>query len=216
LETAYTALKRRLKVTHLFLVALETAYTEIRETWNVSFPRAVENQLDVMHLPFVHRTTIGRGNRTLVNGPMVKWLDDDSFKVYTFNEVDRGQMPKKPAEIKQIESNFYLEFIFPNVWQNHISEKMRVVAFFVPVTKEKTIIYLRYYIKATGIRSIDMLIAKLGMQFNKVVLHQDKRVVETQDADIIKDRFVQGDLPIIEFRKRVYKEKKLMEFLHGK
>jgi len=42
------------------------AYTEISENWNVSFPRAVENQLDVMHLPFVHRTTIGRGNRTLV------------------------------------------------------------------------------------------------------------------------------------------------------
>ena len=191
------------------------AYTEIREIWNVLFPRAVENQLDVMHLPYVHRTTIGRGNRTLVNGPVVKRLDEDSFVVYIFNEVDSGQIPKKPAEIKELESNVYLEFIFPNVWQNHISENMRVVVFFVPVTNEKTLIYLRYYIRATGIRSIDMLIAKLGMQFNKIVLHQDKRVVETQDKDIRKDKFVQGDLPIIEFRKRLYNEKKLMEFLFG-
>jgi len=188
------------------------AYTEIRETWNVSFPRAVENQLDVMHLPFVHRTTIGRGNRTLVNGPVVKCLDEDSFKVYTFNEVDRGQIPKKPVEIKQIESNFFLEFIFPNIWQNHISENMRVVAFFVPVTKEKTMIYLRYYIKATGIRSIDMLISKLGMQFNKFVLHQDKGVVETQDKDIIKDRFVQGISRLLSLEKGFTERKNSWNF----
>jgi len=85
---------------------------------------------------------------------------------------------------------------------------MRVVAFFVPITKKKTMIYLRYYIKATGIRSIDLLISKLGMQLNKVVLHQDKYVVETQDKEIIKDRFVQGDLPIIESRKKLYRDKK--------
>ncbi|WP_010479684.1 aromatic ring-hydroxylating oxygenase subunit alpha [Thermococcus zilligii] len=191
------------------------ACAEIQETWNVPFPRAVENQLDVMHLPFVHRTTIGRGNRTLVNGPVVKWIDGDSFVFYVFNEVDRGQIAKKPGELEGLESRVYLEFIFPNVWQNHISEKVRVVAFFVPVTKEKTMIYLRFYIKATGIRPLDRLIAKLGMRFNKVVLHQDRRVVETQEWDIRKDSLVQGDLPIMEFRKRLYREKKLVEFLFG-
>lgn len=55
----------------------EFAYAEFRELWRVPFPRAVENQLDVMHLPFVHKTTIGRGNRTLVHGPVVKWIDED-------------------------------------------------------------------------------------------------------------------------------------------
>ncbi len=50
----------------------------MRELWHVPFLRAVENQLDVMHLPFVHKTTIGRGNRTLVNGSVVKWIDGET------------------------------------------------------------------------------------------------------------------------------------------
>ncbi len=188
-------------------------FAQMQEIWHVPFPRAVENQLDVMHLPFVHRTTIGRGNRTLVNGPVVKWIDQDSFFFYVFNEIDRGQVAKKPQELEGTESKVYLEFIFPNVWQNHITESIRVVAFFVPVEKEKTMIYLRFYVKATGAKPIDQLIAKLGMPFNKIVLHQDRRVVQTQQNDIRKDSLVQGDLPIMEFRKRLYAEKKLVEFL---
>ena len=39
------------------------------DRWPVHYSRVIENQLDLAHLPFVHRTTIGRGNRTIVNGP---------------------------------------------------------------------------------------------------------------------------------------------------
>lgn len=191
------------------------AYAEFRELWNVPFPRAVENQLDVMHLPFVHRTTIGRGNRTLVHGPVVKWIDEDSFIFYVFNEVDRGQRVKRPEELSGEESRVYLEFIFPNLWQNHISEGTRVVAFFVPVDRQKTMIYLRFYVKMTGLKPVDSIIARLSMPLNRIILHQDRRVVETQERDIRKDVLVQGDLPIMEFRKRLYKEKKLIDFLFG-
>lgn len=191
------------------------AYAEFRALWNVPFPRAVENQLDVMHLPFVHRTTIGRGNRTLVHGPVVKWIDEDSFIFYVFNEVDRGQRVKRPEELSGEESRVYLEFIFPNLWQNHISEGTRVVAFFVPVDRQKTMIYLRFYVKMTGLKPVDSIIARLSMPLNRIILHQDRRVVETQERDIRKDVLVQGDLPIMEFRKRLYKEKKLIDFLFG-
>jgi phenylpropionate dioxygenase-like ring-hydroxylating dioxygenase large terminal subunit len=60
----------------------------------VNYTRAIENQLDVSNLPFVHRTTIGRGNRTLVNGPIVE-LEGDVLNVWVSNEVDMGQIPKK-------------------------------------------------------------------------------------------------------------------------
>ena len=40
----------------------------------------IENQLDVVHLPFVHPNTIGRGHKTLVNGPVTKW-DDETLNV---------------------------------------------------------------------------------------------------------------------------------------
>ncbi|MGJ8454479.1 Rieske 2Fe-2S domain-containing protein [Pseudothermotoga sp. U03pept] len=192
------------------------AYAEFKELWRVPYPRAVENQLDVMHLPFIHKTTIGRGNRTLVNGPVVKWIDENEFFFYVFNEIDNGQKVKKPEELNIDLSRVYLEFIFPNTWQNHITNSIRVVAFFVPVDESKTMIYLRFYVRATKIKWLDKLIATTGMPFNKKVLHQDKRVVETQEHDIRRDMLVQGDLPITEFRKRFFKEKNFAEFFYGR
>jgi len=90
-----------------------------------------------------------------------------------------------------------------------------VVAFFVPVDRQKTMIYLRFYVKMTGLKPVDSIIARLSMPLNRIILHQDRRVVETQERDIRKDVLVQGDLPIMEFRKRLYKEKKLIDFLFG-
>ncbi len=47
-------------------------YSTLKDHWANHYSRAIENQLDVVHLPFVHASTIGRGNRTLVNGPIAK------------------------------------------------------------------------------------------------------------------------------------------------
>jgi len=46
-------------------------WSEMEDHWNAHYSRCIENQLDVVHLPFVHYNTIGRGNKTLVNGPKV-------------------------------------------------------------------------------------------------------------------------------------------------
>jgi len=69
------------------------SFSTIKETWEVNYTRAIENQLDVSHLPFVHRTTKGKCNRTLVNGPIVE-LEGDVLNVWVCNEVDMGQIPK--------------------------------------------------------------------------------------------------------------------------
>lgn len=47
----------------------EFQYGEIVDYWSVHYSRVIENQLDVIHLPFVHKNTIGRGNKTVVDGP---------------------------------------------------------------------------------------------------------------------------------------------------
>ncbi len=66
----------------------------VEDTWNVDYSRVIENQQDVSHLAFVHHNTIGRGNKTLCNGPKVVWLDNDTMQTSADNEVDYGQMPK--------------------------------------------------------------------------------------------------------------------------
>ena len=53
-------------------------YDHMEDTWQVDYSRVIENQLDVSHLAFVHRTTIGRGNKTISHGPKVVWLDDNT------------------------------------------------------------------------------------------------------------------------------------------
>lgn len=199
-----------------FFEELKTGFTygEISENWNVHYTRAVENQLDVVHLPFVHKTTIGRGNRTLVNGPVVKW-NDQCMTFYVKNEYDSGQKPQKPGEIADYEKLFHLQLQMPNIWQNIISDKLRVFAAFAPVDEENTRIYLRFYQSFMRVPVLRTLVNALSALTNTVILHQDRRVVLTQlpkkTEFSMKENLVQGDLPILEFRKKRDQLKKQSE-----
>jgi len=182
------------------------SYGKAYDPWDAHYSRVIENQLDVVHLPFVHHNTIGRGDRTLVDGPLVEWVDEDKFFVYVFNRVDDGNPPRKPEELTRPDTEFRLEFIFPNLWQNHISDNMRVVAAFVPVDEEHTILYLRYYQNFVRIPVLRDVFTALAMPFNRFVAHQDRRVVQTQrpkpSALVMGEKLIQGDRPIVEYRRR--------------
>ena len=182
----------------------EYTYDHTEDTWGVHYSRVIENQLDVSHLPFVHRTTIGRGGKTLCNGPKVEWIDDNTLQTSANNEVDTGQIPL--ADKDSIIKSTNLNFKFPNMWLNHVSDKIQILAFFIPVDDEHSIIALRFYNKITGIRAIDKAIAWLGSRANRIVERQDKRIVETQlpkaTALSIGENLVPADKPIIEYRKR--------------
>lgn len=181
------------------------SYGGFSETWNVHYTRAIENQLDVVHLPFVHETTIGRGNNKLVNGPVVKWTDN-LMTFYVKNEKDVGQTPEKPNEITDYERLFSLQFQMPNTWQNRISDSVRILAAFTPVDDENTKIYLRFYQSFIKIPVLKLLVNTSSNFMNKIILHQDRSVVLTQrpiksELDM-GEKLIQGDLPIIEYRKR--------------
>jgi phenylpropionate dioxygenase-like ring-hydroxylating dioxygenase large terminal subunit len=181
------------------------SYSTFKDCWNVHYSRAIENQLDVVHLPFVHRTTIGRGNKTLVNGPVVI-RENQLITFYVYNIEDDGKsVPLKPDEIPDYEKLFHLQFHYPNIWQNFISDKLRIFAAFVPVDDENTIIYVRYYQNIVKIPLLKELFNFLGKISNIVILRQDKRVVITQlpkkSTLKMNERLIMGDKPIIEYRK---------------
>lgn len=180
------------------------AYGEFSESWNVHYSRAIENQLDVVHLPFVHASTIGRGGKSLVNGPVVKW-NGTLMTFYVKNDADCGQIPQKPEEIQNWENLFSLQLLMPNIWQNRISPKLRIMAAFAPVDEENTVIYLRFYHSFMKAPVLKQIMNGLGNAVNRLVLHQDRRVVLTQlpkkSALTMGENLVQGDLPIIEYRK---------------
>ena len=183
------------------------SYTVI-DSWKAHYSRVIENQLDVAHLPFVHHNTIGRGERTLVDGPGIQWIGDRMLYVYVFNRKDDGSRPKKPSEIPvpPKDRTFRLELIMPNIWENRIAEKLRLAAAFVPVDEENTLLYMKTYMPALRIPLIGKLIGWLFGRINKIIAHQDRRVVETQQpkASALKSReqLIQGDLPIVEYRRK--------------
>ncbi len=178
-------------------------YSEILDCWDTHYSRAIENQLDVLHLPFIHRKTIGKGNKTLVNGPKVIF-EDEVLRLSAQNEVDHGQKPLAPEECTYNE-NLHLRFKFPNIWMNHISEKIRVIIYFAPVDDETTHMYIRFYTKLTPIKPINWFIAQIGAYANRKIEEEDKRVVIThsQKASSFKsnEQLLPGDRPIIMYRK---------------
>ncbi len=182
-------------------------YGSARDPWDAHYSRVIENQLDVVHLPFIHRNTIGRGKRTVVDGPVVEWKGDKMLYTYVFNRLDDGTPPRKPGELtaKPVGSQ-RLEFIFPNLWQNYISEKVSILAAFVPVDEEHTILYLRFYQKFMRLPLLGQLVARLAMPMNVHIAHEDRRVVVTQRPKAsglkIGEILIQGDLPIIEYRRK--------------
>ena len=185
----------------------QLSYREIHDPWNAHYSRVIENQLDPVHVPFIHHNTIGRGNRTLVDGPGMVWLDRDRFNIYTHNRLDDGSLPLKPSEFSIPSGpSQKLEFIFPNLWENYITDQLRALIAFVPVDDEHTILYLRSYQKFMTVPVLRNIIDALLIPFNVYVAHQDRVIVETQEPKAsawkMDEQLIRGDHPIIEYRRR--------------
>jgi phenylpropionate dioxygenase-like ring-hydroxylating dioxygenase large terminal subunit len=182
-------------------------YKTLYDPWPAHYSRVIENQLDVVHLPFIHHNTIGRGNRTVVDGPGIEWVDEDTFYVYVYNRTDDGAPPRKPGEVPiPHPGGFRLEFTFPNLWQNRISDDARIVAAFVPVDEAHTLLYLRFYQRFLRLPLLRHLVTWAAMPFNVLVAHQDRRVVITHQPQPsglrIGEKLIQGDRPIVAYRRR--------------
>ena len=191
------------------------SYSTIRDEWHNHYTRCIENQLDVVHVAFVHYNTIGKGNKTLVNGPLVELNEDtNTLKFYVNNVIDNGQKALSESEMKKEDFKYFLYFYFPNIWQNYIFEKMRVFGVFAPVDDENTVIYIRFYQKLVNIPIIKNIVNFIGKKFSAYVLKQDKDVVKTQSSKesylgMKEEKLIPGDMPIIAYRSHRDKLKKL-------
>lgn len=180
-------------------------HASFTDHWTVHYSRAIENQLDVAHLPFVHHNTIGRGGRTLIDGPVTA-LENDRLRVWVYNRKDDGTAPLKPLDIPEPDSPALLHFHFPNLWQNRLAENMRVMLAFVPIDEENTRLYLRFYGRFLRVPVLDKLLCMLSNLGNRIILGQDKRVVLTQQPKrtelAMGEKLFQADRPIVAYRQR--------------
>jgi len=180
-------------------------YKTFKDYWTVHYSRAIENQLDVVHLPFVHYNTIGRGNKTLVDGPKAKLINDE-IHVWVYNKKDDGSIPLKPDEIPEPTYDSIVKFKFPNVWRLAPTPKMNIFLAFVPEDEENTVMYMRFYQGFVKIPLLSHLINAIGVYYSKKILSQDKRVVITQQPKKssykMGENLFQGDYPIVIYRRR--------------
>lgn len=184
-------------------------HTTATDWWHAHYSRAIENQLDVVHLPFVHYNTIGRGGKMVVQGPRFR-VDEfpgghDMISMWFDNEVERGQVARKPNEMPPTERHPQIRFRFPNLWHNWLGDRFHLFLGFAPIDGENTKLYLRTYhaVKTPGIRQVFNLFSNLG---NIFIERQDRRVVVTQRpyrSELrIGEKLIPGDAPVIEYRRR--------------
>ena len=85
-----------------------------------------------------------------------------------------------------------IQFLYPNLWQNWLSDDFRIVIAFAPIDAENTLMYIRSYqrvVKLPVLRELFNWVNALG---NLVIERQDKRVVITQQPKRSDLRIVLG------------------------
>jgi phenylpropionate dioxygenase-like ring-hydroxylating dioxygenase large terminal subunit len=175
--------------------------------WPVHYTRAIENQLDVAHLPFVHRTTIGAGGRNFVDGPYVE-SNQSEIKVWVHNSQDQGQTHRSQAELSEVSKNTVpsLHFIYPGIWKLNIGSKFQNFIAFVPINEKQTRYYLRAYFPIKN-PLLAKLVCSLSGLSNRYILNQDKKVVITQkplnSLDASQERLIGADRAISTYRRRL-------------
>lgn len=188
-------------------------YGTVQARWPVHYTRAIENQLDVAHLPFVHRTTIGAGGRSFVDGPYVESGQEngvEGIKVWVTNAQDHGQEHRSQSELAALAvgQEPSLHFIFPGLWKLNIGAKMKNFIAFVPINERETLYYLRSYHRTQNPVLAKLFETTTGIS-NRFILNQDRRVVVTQrpydSSEASDERMIGADRAISQFR-RLYRQ----------
>jgi phenylpropionate dioxygenase-like ring-hydroxylating dioxygenase large terminal subunit len=148
--------------------------------WPVHYSRVIENQLDTAHLPIVHFNTIGRGHRTVIDGPVCT-LDGNVLRIWPVSRVDDGKSPVlKAQEMPMPSGPPRLTFLFPNTWQNYLAPDIRIFLAFTPIDEGNTMLYIRFYQRFMRFPLLRELVGWMASHFNRIVANQDRRVVISQ------------------------------------
>jgi phenylpropionate dioxygenase-like ring-hydroxylating dioxygenase large terminal subunit len=180
-------------------------YGSVVVEWPVHYTRAIENQLDVAHLAFVHRTTIGAGGRSFIEGPYVE-ADQQGIRVWVTNSRDDGQSSRNSSELAAAATGNepQLSFLFPGLWLLNIGPRLKNFIAFVPINEKRTRYYLRVYHRFKNPVIAKLFESVMGLA-NRFILHQDRRVVVTQtprdSSDARQDRMIGADRAISQFRR---------------
>jgi phenylpropionate dioxygenase-like ring-hydroxylating dioxygenase large terminal subunit len=175
------------------------AFNTMKETWNTHYSRAIENQLDYYHLPFVHKNTIGRGFKPASGLDISRKLKVDFENWTILAKMDTGKLNGGTS----------FKFLFPNSWILTLSPFAFLYVAFCPIDEENTQMYLRTYLKGSGLKTAKKWALFASPVFNRKILDEDKAVVLTQTPKAISpdmdEKLLALDKPIAVFREQYFK-----------
>ena len=166
----------------------------IERLWRCHWTRAMENMLDSPHLPFVHRTTIGRS--------MARRMTEGSRMTVTWEPMPWGG--RQRSMLDGDDSQAHLDFYRPNLMALHIpipDKVLRMHALVVPVDAETTrliIVGARSFARA---RVLNPLFNKT----NAIIADQDQAIVESSLPKVVpppaEELSVATDRATLQFRR---------------
>ncbi len=143
------------------------------EIWNAHWTRIIENAMDFVHLPFVHRNSFGGaiGEKALEANSIAEYqIEKTETSIKVFNHFDN------------IPSGFALEWHQPNLVVLKFDEMgipVRVHLFSVPINQQQT----RYILSILMLGETNETKASIVDEFIKPVI-EDKIVIESQIGEI--------------------------------
>lgn len=168
--------------------------------WNVHWTRVMENMLDMPHLPFVHKRTIGKELTGIVAGArMDMTVEDRPYGWRISNAVDGVERPGR------------LDYRFPNMMELLIDPPgrlLRLMVACIPEDDRRTrllLLTLRDFARSPLLNPVFRLM-------NARIAREDRAIVESSLPPEVpppgEESSVRTDAPTLAFR-RLYRQKLL-------
>jgi phenylpropionate dioxygenase-like ring-hydroxylating dioxygenase large terminal subunit len=188
------------------IVNSKLAQTYLTKDWNCHWTRAMENMLDSPHVPFVHRTTIGR--------PMQKYLKPDSKMDITWEEAPFGGRTKMILDGDE-RNLAWLEFHKPNMMVLFIpmpGQIFRMHSICIPIDEFHTRMMIIGSRSFASVPGFNWLLNPLFNATNAYIAYQDQAVVESSQPIEVPlgrdEKSVRTDRATLKFRGYYYDELK--------
>jgi phenylpropionate dioxygenase-like ring-hydroxylating dioxygenase large terminal subunit len=167
--------------------------------WRTHWTRAMENMLDMPHLPFVHRRTIGRDMTQAGNERMdLRWTATESGGL--IENVTPGR-----------ERQTRLTYLYPNAMELVIDppdRTLRIVAVCLPEAANTTRMIFVTYRSFARSRLLDPMF-RLA---NRRIAREDQAILESSDPPEMpraaQEKSVRTDAPTLAFRKLYFERLK--------